>query len=360
MQSRIEEFHKRTHALCEILSPNLLEIPGEIAIKKLDDMIDLAIDAQQKHDKFLQSLDLKRTRHALLTDRRCQLEPELAQLFQLAGATTETEFLEIVSRAERAAQLDQNIDQSTREIDLIRTTEDREEFEKELTGNDLNILQACANDLSEQLKTVEELRRTADGEEAVARGALKQLDGSSEVALLSEELSQKQSLLSSEIDRYMPVVYARHFLKSAVDRFEKENRPAMVATVSDLFRQMTGERYVEFDRSGSGKQSLVVQRSDGAERTPEQLSTGTREQLYLAIRLAYVLHYCQQNEPLPIIIDDVLANFDQQRIRSTLKVLSDMSDKAQVLFFTCHRHLVDLAKETLPGLTPIELERIQN
>ena len=159
----------------------------------------------------------------------------------------------------------------------------------------------------------------------------------------------------------MPLVYARHLLNAAVSRFEKDNQPEMIATVSRLLGQMTGGKYIEFDRTGvcktagDGKQNVLIRRADGVERTPDQLSTGTREQLYLAIRLAYVRHYCEQNQPLPIVIDDVLVNFDDQRARQTLTALADISQSAQVLFFTCHPHMVALAREVVPGLNPIEL-----
>ena len=184
---------------------------------------------------------------------------------------------------------------------------------------------------------------------------LAQLDGSGDVALLTEELARKRSLLATEVDRYLPLVYARHLLNAAVSRFEKDNQPEMIATVSRLLGQMTGGKYIEFDRSGGGKQNVLVRRADGVERTPDQLSTGTREQLYLAIRLAYVLHYCDQNQPLPIVIDDVLVNFDEARTRQTLTALVDVSRSAQVLFFTCHPHMVRLAREVVPELIPIDL-----
>ena len=119
--------------------------------------------------------------------------------------------------------------------------------------------------------------------------------------------------------------------------------------------RMTNGKYTKFDRTTGNNRGIQVRRFDGAERTPDQLSCGTREQLYLAIRLAYVLHYCRQNEPLPIVMDDVLVNFDDDRARHTLAALAEISDQVQILFFTCHPHMVKLAAEVLPGSQPLEL-----
>ena len=75
----------------------------------------------------------------------------------------------------------------------------------------------------------------------------------------------------------------------------------------------------------------------------------------MAIRLAYVLHYCRQTEPLPIIMDDVLVNFDAERSRATLEALRDVSREVQVVFFTCHSFFVDLVRDVFPEVEPVRL-----
>ncbi len=353
MQSRIDEFDRRVRSLCEVLESTLLRDPPELAIEKLTEQVERAVEAQRKHDDLSQKLSAAREQSKSLSERHNKHDSERTSLFALANATNEAVFLEVVSRAEKVVQLDLEIEQLQREVDLIRAGDDRDEFEQSISTGELVVLQGQERDLLEALKVAELSRKTADGEEALARDALARLDGSGEVASLTEDLSRKRSLLAAEVDRYMPLVYARHLLNAAVSRFEKENQPEMIKTVSRLLGQMTGGKYVEFDRSGSGKQHVLVRQSGGGEKTPEQLSTGTREQLYLAIRLAYVLHYCEKNQPLPIVIDDVLVNFDEARTRQTLIALADISKSAQVLFFTCHPHMVKLAQDVVPGLIPI-------
>ena len=358
MQTRIEEFGQRVRSLCEAIGHDLLHDPSELAVKKLDEQLERAVEAQRKHDAFSQKLIDVHKQLGLLNERRERCDSEREHLFELAEATTEAEFLEVVTCAEKVVRLENEIEQLKRDVDLIRAGDDRDEFEQSLSTSELVVLQGQERDLSEDLKTAETSRKAADGDEALARKALMQLDGSDKVATLSEELSRKRSLLGTEVDRYMPLIYAKHLLNAAVIRFEKDNQPEMIATVSRLFDQMTGGKYVEFDRTGGGKQGILVRRADGVERTSDQLSTGTREQLYLAIRLAYVLHYCKQNQPLPIVIDDVLANFDDVRTRQTLTALADISQSTQVLFFTCHPHMVTLAREVVPGLIPLEVPAI--
>ncbi|MCX7418337.1 MAG: AAA family ATPase [Planctomycetia bacterium] len=355
MQSRIGEFNLRVRSLCESLDVALLRDPPELAIEKLAEQVEQAVEAQRRHDALSQKLSAAREQAKSLSERHHKLDGERTDLFALACAATEAEFLEVVTRTEKIVRLDAEIDQLQRDIDNVRAGDDREEFEASLAHSERVILEGEQRDLAAQLLEHESQYSAAREAVGAARKELAQLDGSSEVASLTEELSRKRSLLAAEVDRYMPLIFARHLLNAAVSRFEKENQPVMIKTVSRLLSQMTGGKYVEFDRSSGSKQHVLIRRFDGVERTPDQLSTGTREQLYLAIRLAYVLHYCEKNQPLPIVIDDVLVNFDEARSRQTLTALADISRSAQVLFFTCHPHMVRLAQEVVPGLTPIEL-----
>jgi len=79
------------------------------------------------------------------------------------------------------------------------------------------------------------------------------------------------------------------------------------------------------------------------------MSTGTADQLYLALRIAAIEDYLQRAGALPFVADDLFINFDDERAAAGFKLLSKLSKKTQVLFFTHHQHLVDLARETLGG-----------
>ncbi|RJQ48917.1 MAG: hypothetical protein C4538_03045 [Nitrospiraceae bacterium] len=76
----------------------------------------------------------------------------------------------------------------------------------------------------------------------------------------------------------------------------------------------------------------------------EGMSDGTSDQLYLSLRLASLEMQLESGEPLPFIVDDILVNFDDNRSAATLKILAELSGNTQIIFFTHHQHLVDLAK----------------
>jgi len=89
---------------------------------------------------------------------------------------------------------------------------------------------------------------------------------------------------------------------------------------------------------------LVGVRPGGSTLSVDAMSEGARDQLYLALRLGTLDHWFEEHEPIPFIVDDVLLTFDDARATAALKVLAAMSERNQVLFFTHHEHLVELAK----------------
>ena len=93
-----------------------------------------------------------------------------------------------------------------------------------------------------------------------------------------------------------------------------------------------------------GRTVLVGARQDGRTVEVSGMSDGTCDQLYFALRVASLEHYFDAHEHMPFIVDDVLLSFDDERASSALSVLNEMSAKTQVVFYTHHQHLLDLAE----------------
>ncbi len=77
------------------------------------------------------------------------------------------------------------------------------------------------------------------------------------------------------------------------------------------------------------------------------MSEGSRDQLYLALRLSALELQIEQGLNMPLIADDLFINFDDRRTAAGLQVLGELSRKMQVIFLTHHDHLVPLAREVL-------------
>ena len=83
------------------------------------------------------------------------------------------------------------------------------------------------------------------------------------------------------------------------------------------------------------------------------MSTGTADQLYLALRVASIEDYLERADALPFVADDLFINFDDERAAAGFTLLGELAKKTQVLFFTHHQHLVDIAQNILGTSTSL-------
>jgi uncharacterized protein YhaN len=143
-------------------------------------------------------------------------------------------------------------------------------------------------------------------------------------------------------------------LGRVADRYARDNQPAILQYTSDLLARITAGRHVRVVAQPETR-TLAALGRDGQLRLPAELSSGTREQLFLALRLAYVLDYCDRCEPLPVVMDDVLVNFDDTRAAAALAALRDLGRSTQVILLTCHRRWLDLAPTAAPDARILEL-----
>jgi uncharacterized protein YhaN len=119
-----------------------------------------------------------------------------------------------------------------------------------------------------------------------------------------------------------------------------------------LFRQITRGSFegVRADFDDNGQPVLVGVRPGGTEVVSmNAMSDGTADQLYLSLRLAGLEDYLDKNESIPFIVDDILIKFDDGRAAAALQALAQLSARTQVIFFTHHRHLVELAEKNVPS-----------
>ena len=144
---------------------------------------------------------------------------------------------------------------------------------------------------------------------------------------------------------------AAELLERELRRYRDANQGPIVGRASALFGQLTLGRYPRLEVGYDETDTPVLQCVDerGTRVVVEGLSDGARDQLYLALRLASLERFAERNEPMPLVLDDVLIHFDEQRARAALAVLADFSATAQVLFFTHSARLCELAREAVPA-----------
>ncbi len=208
-------------------------------------------------------------------------------------------------------------------------------------------LQQIADAVSDLERDRAERLEMKGGEKTVLAG----MDTSGAAAEAAEDAQDILARLEPDVQHYLRLRLASAVLRQGIERYRKKNEGPVLGRASDLFRRLTLGSFeaLRIDFDNDGEQVLAGVRPDGKTVLPSAMSEGTCDQLYLALRLASLEIWLQRNEPMPFIVDDILVSFDNQRAVATLEVLAELSMQTQVIFFAHHEHLVDLARQCMPG-----------
>lgn len=184
------------------------------------------------------------------------------------------------------------------------------------------------------------VRRLDDEErEALTRaGALgervAQLESSEELGRRRQELAELQGRAEAEAHRWAVRAVTLQLLAETRQRYERERQPDVVRDAERHFERITGGRWPRII-APPGELTVEVETEGGATRRPEELSRGTAEQLYLALRFGLIEQFAAHAEPLPVVMDEILVNFDPARAERTASAILDLASRHQVLYFTC-------------------------
>jgi uncharacterized protein YhaN len=298
-------------------------------------------------------------RAVLLEAERAELadaERELTLLRDAVGARSAAELPALEAKSRRARELETQL--ALLETTLVDDSGGRSVIAlvAEAEGEDAPRLAARLDTLARELDEFDEERsRAIDRAASLQAGQRQQSD-----ALGAEAAQEEQTLgaaLGERIERYTTLRVATALLERAIERYRVENQAPILKRAGELFPRLTDDGYTTL-RVGREERGIVAVRTDGSELAPHELSTGTRYQLYLALRLASVERFIAGSEPLPLVLDDVTVHVDDARKRRTLAVLADVAERVQILFFTHHARDAELAAEAGEGRAVIhELTR---
>lgn len=178
---------------------------------------------------------------------------------------------------------------------------------------------------------------------------LARLDGTSPAAEITQQISETRARLEEDVRQFVLLRLASQILSGEMERYREANQGPVLEAAGGFFARMTLGSFsglrADYDEKGDPVIKAVREGSRFLEI--RHLSEGTRDQLFLALRLGGLARYLLSNPPLPLIVDDILVNFDDQRSAATLRVLEELAASTQVLFLTHHAHLVEIAGQCL-------------
>ncbi|HYF61109.1 MAG TPA: AAA family ATPase, partial [Burkholderiaceae bacterium] len=281
--------------------------------------------------------------------RRDEAQAGLALLREQAGAA---DLASLEAAIERSQARREAAGEAERLEAMVRasTGPAHDALVAQATSADPASLEAERTALRHAIAEAEAARDAALAERTRAQQAFDAIDGDNAAARAHEAVRERLAASARLAVDWARLRLARALLDEAVQRHQQRAQGPLLAAAARWFARVTGGRWRDLRTDWDGDlQVLVAERADGERLRIERLSEGTADALYLALRLAAIEVRLGAAPPVPLLLDDVLMTFDDERAGLALQGLAELGERNQVVYFTHHAHLVELARRVVPA-----------
>ena len=355
MQRDISAFEAAVARLVSEIAPDLDGVPADEAALRMRDRMAAALDRRSEREQLdgaISDLEAKiRERKAA----RAQSEAMLAPLYQAAAAGDRAALTAAIQGSDQLRKLTSErrtiLDRLERDGDDLRP----EELEAECAGTDPDEARSREESAEARRAEASEERNRVSERLGELRKDLEAFEDDDQAAGLAADRQEALAAVRRSAERYARVRTAEILLRWALERFRKEKQGPMLRRAGRLFRTLTGGSFASLEVGFDSRDRLRLDavREDGEVVQVGGLSSGSEDQLYLALRVAAVEDYAGRAPALPFIADDLFLNFDEDRAAAGFRILGELARSTQVLFFTHHEHLVEIAGGVLGPELPV-------
>ena len=355
----IGHFSAEVETLAAAVAPDLVRRDPSEATVELEGRLgnaEAARAAAQGKDKEIQDLE---KRVGELKAGQQESERVIRDLQAQAGVSDVKDLWIEIKKAEKhnslrklVADLTETILQDGDDLPLA-------ELVAECSGTDLDELAHREQSLKSSTDEWHQSFLAARDQLRDAREAFKSVGGSDAAAIAESARQSALAEIQEVAEQFIQVRAAACLLRWAIERYRSERQGPMLRRAGELFAILTLDSFdhLELDFDEQDQAKIVGCRQSG-ERVPTSgMSDGSADQLYLALRMAALEDYLDQSPQLPFLADDLFINFDDQRSAAGFKVLASLAQRCQVIFFTHHDHLAELALQSLD--CPVRVVRIE-
>ncbi|EFV94022.1 AAA family ATPase [Lautropia mirabilis ATCC 51599] len=360
LQNALDSWMRHARTLADQLMP---DAPADMSVQDmaltLAGRLKAARQDEAEHHRLQQQQ--ARNRQALEAARQQQIQVDaLLQPLRVAAGIDDMALLgPAITHSEERRQIEHEIQRIETALREAGDGQPLESLRTEAASIEPDQLQVELNRLgTEAGQVVEDISRLG-ARHGQLKAAFDALTGSDAAARAAARQQEAAAGMAEAAERYLRLKTAARLLQWSMERFRQTRQGPMLARASEIFQALTLGSFSRLlvDADSHDSPRLVSIRTDGNKPVEVPgLSEGTRDQLYLALRLAALDQQASQGSRMPLIADDLFINFDDRRTEAGLQVLGEVSRRMQVILLTHHDHLVPLARQVLgDGLNVIEL-----
>lgn len=345
----IDDFKQAVSDLTRDLAADLQDQPAEDAVLELENRLHNSRQVQGLWERKNEEVEDLRVQIEDCENVRREQADSMSHLMTIAATHTCEALKEAIERSDRQRSNEDERRTIIRKLNQDGDGKSIEELAKECEGVAIDKVTAREVSIQADLDDLQMQRTNAAEERIRARDAFQAVGGEDSAARAGAEKQEALAELQKIAERYVRVRTAAILLRWAMDRYRREKQAPLLKRAGELFKIITGGSFlrfqVEYDTQDNAQ--LVGVRLDESIVPVSGMSTGTTDQLYLALRVASIEDYLARAEALPFIADDLFVNFDDARAAAGFRLLGELSRRTQVVFFTHHQHLVDIAQRSL-------------
>jgi uncharacterized protein YhaN len=355
MRADLDALDRLAQDLACRIKPELQGKPAEEIVLALVAQLSAARTTEAEVQRLEQQLNSARTGLEQAQARLSTVRSKLAPLNATAGTQNRETLAHAIEQSGQRRSLEQALFRASTALEEGSDGLTPAELRKEVESMEAADAALQLEQLGLQEDRVVSDIRTLSAELQQASVALAAFDGSDKAARAESARQDAIAQMSLAVERYLKLHTASKLLRWSIDRYRQTRQGPMLSRASDIFADLTLGSFSRLVVDFEGEIPKLQGHKSGDKLVGvEGMSEGTRDQLYLALRLAALDMHVGQARALPFIADDLFINFDDRRTAAGLKVLGELSRKTQVLFLTHHDHLLPLIHEVLGSEVNVE------
>jgi uncharacterized protein YhaN len=344
MQREVDAFERAVKELVEAIAPDLRTMPADAAVKILSERVTAARAAESRKSETQRRLaDATRAR----TDADIALKEAEVRLGALsAELPAGCNPVELLDQLRMRNRVSESLAERRKHLITQGDGHDEAHLRAELVDLDVDEVQSRVQILLEEEQSLEREGQEAFAAHAQALSEREAAEQGMGAELAAQQRASAEAELIEAAREWAVLKFGALLLGTLIDRRRANQNDPLMARAGALFATLTGGSFEglgqKYDDDDNAR--LVGRRSNGQVVPLTGMSTGARDQLYLALRLAYLEDYATRAEPPPFIGDDLFATFDEDRTAHGLAALAAIGGRVQPIVFTHHQHVADIAR----------------
>ncbi len=297
-----EEFDRRVHEFAAGIGMNTEDRDALTIAARLHRELNAAREARASLIKINDQLDEKNQEISDVTITIRQSQEKISELKTRAGVDTMEKLAAAGEKSARKRELLKQVEALEQELNRNGDGFGIEALEKEVNRSDIDGIDGDIDRLSVELRELHSERDALRDQRQIIQHDIRQNDGSAVAAGASEEAEAHLSSITQNAEQYLRFQIAALILEQQIETYRKENQAPVLGRAGDLFSTLTLGSYAGLrdELDASGKPLLLGVRPDGQEVAVDGMSDGSRDQLYLALRLATLEQHLKKGSPCPL------------------------------------------------------------